>query len=152
MNVLWLTLHLLSVAAWVGGMLFAIVVLRPSLAVLSPGDRVALHGQAFRRFFLVVWHAMPITIISGLLLVWSAYGGFANANPAVHTMTLLGLIMAAVFVWIFVGPWRAMRGAIGAQDQAAAGVAAARIRQLVIANLVLGALTIILGAWARYGG
>lgn len=151
MNVLWLSLHLLSVVAWVGGMLFALLVLRPSLSVLAPDARIDLHARVFRRFFLLVWHAMVIAVASGFLLVWSVYGGFAGASPYVHTMTLLGLIMAAVFLWLFFGPWRAMRGALSRQDRAGAAVAAGRIRHLVLVNLVLGAVTIVLGALAQFG-
>ena len=51
--------HLLSAVIWVGGMFFAYLVLRPSLSVLEPAQRIALHQQVFRRFFLFVWHAIP---------------------------------------------------------------------------------------------
>jgi len=60
-----LALHLLGAVVWVGGMFFALLVLRPSLAVLEPPQRLALHMQVFRRFFLIVWHAMPAVIITG---------------------------------------------------------------------------------------
>ena len=58
-------LHLLAAILWVGGMAFAMLVLRPSLAVLEPPQRLALHAQVFRRFFLMIWHAMPIAVLTG---------------------------------------------------------------------------------------
>ena len=59
-----LALHVLCAVIWVGGMFFAYVVLRPSLSVLEPIQRIALHTQIFRRFFLVVWHVMPLILLS----------------------------------------------------------------------------------------
>ena len=58
-------LHVLCAVVWVGGMFFAYVVLRPSLSALEPLQRIAIHTQVFRRFFLVIWHAMPLILIRG---------------------------------------------------------------------------------------
>ena len=54
-------IHLLGAAIWVGGMFFALLVLRPSLSVLEPPARLALHGAVFSRFFRIVWHAGSCT-------------------------------------------------------------------------------------------
>ena len=131
-------IHLLGAVIWVGGMFFALLVLRPSLAVLEPPQRLALHGQVFRRFFLIVWHAMPLVLLSGYFMLFTVYGGFAGASPYIHIMHLTGLIMAAVFIWIFVGPWKRFR-----TDPASRPEAANAIRKLILVNLVLGLLTII---------
>jgi uncharacterized membrane protein len=143
-----LALHLLGAVLWVGGMAFALLVLRPSLAVLEPPQRLALHAQVFRRFFLIVWHAMPVLLLTGYAMLFGVLGGFALVNWAVHMMHLLGLIMAALFLVIFFGPWRAMRAALLAQDKAAAAAAVDRIRRLIQINLVLGAVTVVVAAWA----
>ena len=66
--------HVLCAVLWVGGMFFAYVVLRPSLSVLEPIQRIALHTQVFRRFFLVIWHAMPLILISGFGMVYGRFG------------------------------------------------------------------------------
>jgi uncharacterized membrane protein len=58
-------LHVIFAALWVGGMAFAILALRPALAVLEPPQRLALMGRVHKRFFLIVWHAMPIVLLSG---------------------------------------------------------------------------------------
>ena len=143
-----LALHLLGAAAWVGGMGFALLVLRPSLGVLPLPQRLALHGAVFRRFFLLVWHAMPIVLLSGYGLLFGVYGGFAGVNPLVHVMHLLGLAMAAVFAVIFFGPWQTLRTALAAEAAAEAAAAVNRIRLLVTVNLVLGVLTIAVAAFA----
>lgn len=140
-----LALHLLGVVAWVGGMAFALMVLRPSLAVLEPATRLALHAEVFRRFFRLTWHVMPIVLISGYAMLFGAYGGFKGAPPAVHVMHLLGLVMTVIFLVIVFGPWRAMRAAGTAIERAAA---AERIRGLVRVNLILGVVTVVVAAWA----
>jgi uncharacterized membrane protein len=143
-----LALHLLGAVVWVGGMAFALLVLRPSLVVLEPVQRLALHAKVFRKFFLYVWHAMPILLLSGYAMLFGVLGGFAAVNGAVHLMHLLGLIMAAIFVVIFFGPWKAMRVAMAAGDRPAAAASVDRIRLLITANLALGVLTIVIAAWA----
>lgn len=143
-----LALHLLGAVVWVGGMAFALLVLRPGLAVLEAPQRLALHGRVFRRFFLIVWHAMPILLITGYAMLFGVLGGFAHVNWAVHVMHLLGLIMAAIFLTIFFGPWRTMRTATAGQDQAGAAAAAERIRPLLQINLVLGLVTVAVAAFA----
>ena len=138
-----LAVHILCAAIWVGGLFFALLVLRPSLAVLEPEQRLAVHGQVFRRFFLVVWHVMPLTLLSGYEMLFGVYRGFAGADWSVNVMQLLGLVMAAIFVVIFVGPWATLRRA-PAGPEAAASVD--KIRKLVQANLVLGLATIAIAA------
>jgi uncharacterized membrane protein len=132
-------LHVLGAAIWVGGMFFALLVLRPSLAVLEPPQRLALHMQVFRRFFLVVWHAMPLVIASGYALVFTRHGGFAASAPALLVMHALGWIMALVFLVIFFVHWRRLRGG----DRAALDA----IRRLIAVNLVLGCAAIAAGAF-----
>ena len=130
-------LHVLCAVVWVGGMFFAYVVLRPSLAVLEPPQRLALHGQVFRRFFLVIWHAMPVIVLSGFAMIFALFGGMAGVRWNVNVMMLLGLVMAAVFLAIFFGPYRTFRAAPGP-------VPLDMIRKLIGINLVLGLLTSVI--------
>jgi uncharacterized membrane protein len=139
-----LAVHLLGVVIWVGGMVFSLLVLRPSLAVLEPAQRIALHGQVFHRFFRLVWHAMPLVLLTGYGMVFAVYGGFAGAFWTIHVMHLLGLVMAAVFVLIFFGPWKVMRAADALPAKAAA---MDRIRKLIQVNMVLGLVIILVAAW-----
>ncbi len=139
-----LAVHILAMAAWTGGMAYALLVLRPSLLALSPQDRLAVHGQAFRRFFLIVWHAMPLVLITGWAMVFGVYGGFATLPVAVNIMQTLGLVMAIVFVVIVFGPWKRFRVQPSAE-------AAGSIRRLITVNLVLGAIVIVAASFAHWG-
>jgi uncharacterized membrane protein len=135
-----LALHVLCAVIWVGGMFFAYVVLRPSLSVLEPIQRIALHTQVFRRFFLVVWHVMPLILITGFAVLFGFYGGMASVGWNVHLMLLLGLIMSAVFLLIVFGPYARFRRTT---DRATAAASIDRIRQLIGINLVIGIVTVV---------
>ena len=141
-----LAIHILCIVIWVGGMFFALVVLRPSLSTLDPAPRVAVHSQVFRRFFLVVWHVMLIALITGYAMLFGVYGGFAGANWAIQTMQGLGLIMGAVFLVVYFGPWPRFRAAV---SPARAAGAADNIRKLILLNLVLGLVTVVIAAFGR---
>lgn len=136
-----LALHLIGAVAWVGGMAFALLVLRPSLAVLEPPQRLALHTEVFRRFLRLIWHLMPLVLLTGYLMLFGFLGGFAHVRWPVHVMHLLGLLMTAVFLVIYFGPARALRAAPSLES-------VGRIRKLVLVNLVLGTLTLIVAAFA----
>ena len=138
-----LAVHILCAVVWVGGMFFAYLVLRPSLSALEPVQRVALHNQVFRRFFLTIWHAMPLALISGYAMLFGLYGGFAGVGWPVHVMHALGLIMAAVFLAVFFGPWPRFRAAVSPARTAGS---LETIRRLILLNLVLGFVTVFLGA------
>ena len=135
-----LAVHVLCAVVWVGGMFFAYVVLRPSLAVLEPMQRIALHTQVFRRFFLVIWHAMPLILLSGFAVLFGFYGGMAFVGWNVHVMMLLGLIMSAIFLLIVFGPYARFRRTT---DRTTAAASIDRIRKLIGVNLVLGLVTIV---------
>ena len=136
-----LAVHVLCAVMWVGGMFFAYVVLRPSLSVLEPIQRIALHTQVFRRFFLVVWHVMPLILrvgLRGAVRLLSADRRSVGWN--VHLMMLLGLIMSAVFLLIVFGPYARFRRTT---DRTTAAAWIDRIRKLIGVNLVLGIVTVV---------
>jgi uncharacterized membrane protein len=132
-------LHLLCAVLWVGGMFFAYVVLRPSLAAIEAPQRMLLHTQVFRRFFLVIWHALPLILLTGLAML-GYIGGRAQARWQIHVMLALGLLMAAVFLIIFFGPYRQFRRTTD-RNRMASGLD--NIRKLIGVNLILGLLTVI---------
>jgi uncharacterized membrane protein len=136
-----LAVHFLAAAVWVGGMFYAVVVLRPALNVLEAAPRLQLHMNTLKRFFLVVWHAMPLMLVTGWAMVFSAWGGFSNLPPSINAMQGIAVVMAGVFVYVFFGPWQRLRRAIRPGPEIIA-----RIRVLITVNLVLGALAITAGS------
>jgi uncharacterized membrane protein len=133
-------IHVLGAVLWVGGMFFSLAVLRPSLQILEPPQRILVHAQVFRRFFLVVWHAMPLIILSGFIMLFVYYGGPAHVGWNVHLMLLAGLVMAGVFVGMVFGPYKTFRST---SDRPQMARSLNSIRHMIGFNLVLGMITIV---------
>lgn len=135
-------IHLLSVLVWVGGMFFAYVVLRPAaVEVLQPPQRLQLWDSVFRRFFNWVWAAVVLILVSGFYMIYQ-YGGMAHAPASVHSMLALGLLMGAIYAYVFFACYVpfSLHVANGHWPDAAALLG--RIRQLVAVNLTLGIITV----------
>ncbi len=147
-----LWLHLLGVVLWVGGMGFGVMALRPALAALEPGQRLAFMGRVHTKFFRIVWVAMPLVVLSGYFLLFGVYGGFGGVTWPIHVMHLLGLVMAGIFVAIWFGPYRMLMRALAAGAEGAAMAAASneRIRKLVGMNFALGVVAVAMGAFWQY--
>jgi uncharacterized membrane protein len=122
--------------------------LRPVAAVqLEPPARLRLWAAVFERFFAWVWVAVAAILCSG---VWTLLVvGMRQAPLHWHLMFLLGLVMAAIFVYVFALPYAQLRAAVVAQNWAAGGKALGRIRQLVGVNLILGFATVVVATLGR---
>src|ERR1700722_12494848 len=100
-----LTLHILAAIIWVGGMFFAHMVLRPSAVALDLPTRMALWERVLGRFFRWVWLSIAALLLSGFAMVFIGYGGFAVLPTNISLMMTVGLLMAAVFGYIYWVPW-----------------------------------------------
>jgi uncharacterized membrane protein len=142
MHYLFLFLHLVSTTVWVGGMFFAYMALRPAAAkMLEAPERLALWNATFARFFLWVWIAVALILLSGFVMIVQL-GGFKTSPLYVHIMLALGLIMMAIFAHVYFAPYQRLARYVAAAEWKAAGEQLAVIRKMVGINLVLGLLTI----------
>lgn len=140
-----LTLHLLGVVVWVGGMFFAHMALRPAaVEVLEPPQRLPLMKRTLDRFFPWVWVAIGLILASGYA-IWMAILG-AGAGIYVHVMNTIALVMVGVFSYIYFLPYRGMGQALQGGDLPAAGAQLAKIRRLIGLNLLLGLTTTVIGS------
>jgi len=146
MNAIAIALHLVAAVVWVGGMFFAYVVLRPSSTVLEPPQRLPLWAGVFKKFFPWVWMAVIILFITGYWLIFSWFSGFASSPIYVHVMHLLGLVMAALFIYLYYIPYPVFKKEVASENWPDAAKAMDRIRQLVLINLVLGLVLLVLVA------
>lgn len=147
-----LTIHILSAVVWVGGMFAAYVCLRPAAAVLDGPQRLTLWRNFFAKFFPWVWVAVLLLLGSGYWMMFSTFGGFAKAPLYINLMQTLGLLMVALFVGLFHGPWLKFKRAVDAKDYATAGVQLNRIRQIIMINMPLGLLVVAIGGSGRFWG
>lgn len=141
-------LHLLGVAVWVGGMFFAYMALRPAaVAVLEPPLRLPLWHQTLRRFFLWVWVAVVLILVSGLHMI--AVLGGRDAPAYAWVMLVIGIVMMLIFAHVFFAAFRRLERSVAAADWKAGGAALGQIRKLVGLNLILGLITITVATVGR---
>lgn len=140
------TLHLLSVIVWVGGMVFAHFFLRPASQALEPPLRVPLMFEVLRRFLGAAGVAVVVLVVSGLGIIGMVMMGSGEAfsMPLNWTiMATLGLVMAGIYAYIYLGLFTRLEQAVAAADWPAGGAALAGIRRWVGINLSLGVLVVV---------
>ena len=145
-----LAFHIVAAVIWVGGMFFAYVVLRPGMSPLEPAIRLPLWHRVFSRFFLWVWLSIAVLLASGFAMVFLGFGGFATVGAYVRVMMALGIVMMVIYTYLYFVPWRRFRRAVSTADWPAANKHIGQIRLLVGSNLVLGLVTVVIGASGRY--
>jgi|HubBroStandDraft_6_1064221.scaffolds.fasta_scaffold63730_3 uncharacterized membrane protein len=145
-----LILHLLSAVIWVGGMFFALLVLRPASGPLDPAARLGLWLRVLDRFFAWVFAAIALLLLSGFTLIFSVFGGFAGMRLYINLMMAIGIVMMLIFLHLFFAPWRRFRTAMATGDNAAAAAQLNQIRIIVTVNLILGLVTAAIGVSGRY--
>jgi uncharacterized membrane protein len=138
-----ITLHILSVVIWVGGMFFAYLALRPALADQDALARARIWIAVFQRFFPWVWASVAVLLATGFYMILINLGGFAEAPVFVHVMMGLGILMMLLFAHVFFAPYRRLRRATVADDETAAKQSMNQIRKLIAVNLTLGVIVII---------
>jgi uncharacterized membrane protein len=144
--------HAVAAVIWVGGMFFALVVLRPSTGPLEPPVRLALWRRVFAIFFPWVWAAVAVLLASGLAMVIWGFGGFDRIGTYVNVMMGVGILMMLIYGHLYFAPWQRFRRAVDAADWPTAGKHIDMIRRLVTINLALGLITVVIGAAGRYYG
>ncbi len=143
------TAHVLAVGLWVGGMAFAHFFLRPALPLLPPPQRLALMDAVLGRFLRAVQWALLVLLASGFWMFGRVAAQMAQAGTGWRPphdwtlMTVLGLVMAAVFVAVRWWAYPRLHAAVAAQDWPAGAAALARVRQGVAFNLALGLLVVL---------
>lgn len=132
-------LHLLAALAWVGGMFFAWMILRPAaVSALEAPARLKLWLEVFQRFFYWVWAAVIVLPITGVGMLNLRFAGFEAAPRYVHIMIGLYIAMLALFLRVQALQLPELRRAVAAEDWPSGGAVLGRIRRLVGINLILG--------------
>jgi len=143
-----LLLHLLGAIVWVGGMFFAYFCLRPAAAqILEPPKRLPLWSATFDLFLRYTAVAVIAMLLSGFTILFQV--GFRHAPTGWHIMMTLGLIMAAIFGYVYLSLYPRLRTHCEASAWPAAAEALNAIRRLVALNLVLSLCTVIAAVSVR---
>ena len=146
-----LSLHVLSVVVWVGGMFFAYMVLRPVAAVqLEVPRRLTLWAGVFSQFFPWVFLAVGLILATGLLMLINGFGGIRSASIDLRLMLGTGIVMMMIFLHVYFAPFRRLKHAVSVEDWTAGSRHLAQIRMLIGINLIIGLLTVVIAAGGRY--
>lgn len=143
------TVHLLSIVVWIGGMFFTVYCLRPAVALLDGPVRVRLMLATLARFFHAVLIAAGLMLLTGGLMINSAAaaaaqtGGRFNMPLDWMLMTVLGVLMVAIFGHIRLVLFKRLERAVAAQQWPVGALTLASIRSWVVVNLMLGVVIIV---------
>ena len=143
------TVHVLSIIVWIGGMVFTHFFLRPAVANLDPPVRMRLMHDVLGRFFRAVLVASLLTLASGVWMLGRVAkqvvqsGGSFQMPLAWTIMTVLGIAMVAIFMYIRFVLYKRFDRCVAAAEWTAGGSALAKIRYWVAINLGLGVLVLL---------
>ena len=144
------SLHILAAIVWIGGMFFAILVLRSAAGPLEPPQRLALWRRVFGRFFPWVWLAVVVLLATGYWMIFEGFEGFAHLPLHIHLMHGIGWLMAVLYLHLWFAPYKRFKAALDAGEAPVAAASLNQIRWIVTANLVLGLINAAVGASGRY--
>ena len=145
-------LHLLGTIVWVGGMFFAVMILRPAALGFAAAERLALWRVVLPGFFRWVALAVLLLLVTGMIALSLYHGGLMGGGPHVVLMMLFGLVMVVLYLYVLALPWRGFKKALAAGDLATAAARLERIRVVVSVNLALGLVTAFIGAAGTFLG
>ena len=142
-----ISIHTLAIIIWVGGMFFAHSSLRPAtIEILEPPLRLRLWQATFQRFFMWVWIAIILILISGFWMFFQ----FPTPPLFIHIMTGIGSLMMLIFFYIYFIPYQHLKKAVKNESWSDGAKALGQIRTLVGTNLILGIITTIIATAGKY--
>ncbi len=96
-----LFLHILFAMVWIGGMVFNLLFLHPSMKELKQDEtKKKLAGKVLKRFFLGVWLSIAVLFLTGMWM-WHSVRVDFSSNPLFHIKLFLFTIMVINFAYIY---------------------------------------------------
>lgn len=145
-------IHNLAAIIWVGGMFFALVVLRPGAGHLDPAVRLGLWERVLQGFFVWSWLSVLALLVSGFAMLFAGFGGFIMPARYISLMAMMGILMAAIFTNVYFSHWPQFRHSVAASDWTEAERVIRRMRRLAWGNLLLGLTTVFVADGGRHFG
>ncbi len=137
--------HIVSVMVWIGGGIYFLRIVQPSLVGLPPDQAGRLAGGMVKKFTPIAWGSIIAIGVVGLLRAFLS--GFLDQTVLMSTTygNLLLLKMALYVVMVFVGitMTRISASMPTLQPQEIPGTQA-RLKTLAQANIALGMITILI--------
>jgi uncharacterized membrane protein len=144
-----LPLHVLATIIWFGGLFFLSVVLRRSAHDMDSASAMKLWNDTLSIFFVWIWMCLVLILLTGVALVFLAFGGFSGI-PLVHRVNpLIGLPAMVLFIFLYFVPWRRFQHAVFGNDMPVAERNLKLIRRLMTIILALGLVASIVSVAGR---
>jgi uncharacterized membrane protein len=138
--------HGMAAVAWVGGIFFAYMALRPAaMKTLEPSMRAKLWQSAYSHFFPWVWVMIGLLLLTGYADLFTRLGGFQNDALYLQLMHGIGLFMVIAFAYLYFGLYRQLTEAVDAEDTGKAASVMAKARPVMATNLTLGLIVTAIG-------
>ena len=136
---------MISDVIWVGGMFLAYIAVRPRPGSAGTAAAPAFVGRHLPALFPVGVGGSRIDTRERLPDD-EPDAGVAGLRDV---MTVIGLVMSAIFLHIYFAPFGRLKRAVASEDWKAGGAALNQIRILVATNLVLGLVNIAVAVLGR---
>jgi uncharacterized membrane protein len=151
MPVIAITLHVIAVIVWIGGMFLGVVAIRPALAELETPTRLRFFAALVRRFLPWLWGAIAVILASGFYMVATSFdGGFSGTPWFVRLMMGLGIFMMMLMGHVTFAPYKRLKRALAAKDDALAAKAMHQMGLIMMVTLALGLIVILAAMMGAY--
>lgn len=154
LNTAMLWLHTLAAVAWIGGMIFNLFVLRPSMGAIDPDQRIKLAVKVLNRFLTIVWISVGALILTGILIISSkpsylkALFGSPYGNILLFKLAVVLVMVLIVTVIRYVLLPRLESMIAGSSPDVSRVMG--QMLNLVKINLGLGVLVLLLSGFLAY--
>lgn len=147
-----ISLHLLAAVLWIGGMFFALLVVRPlCIQMLDPGPaRLKLMLAIQGRFLKWIGLFVLVLQASGYWMLTQVMGGFNGLGWHVNLMLLLGNVMTLLYLYAYLFPYRKAKAYARDGKGLETAIQMERIRKGTVLNLTLGIILVLSGSMGRY--
>lgn len=146
-------LHGMAATAWVGGIFFAYMALRPAAMIaLEAPQRPVLWQAVYSKFFPLVWLLIAILLITGYSDLFMRLDGFSNSAIYLKLMHGIGIVMVLAFAYLYFGLYRKLTAALESKDVHTAAATMMKMRPVMLTNLLLGMIVTAIGIAGPYYG
>ena len=153
--------HLLGTVTWIGGTIFYVMILTPSLKVLEPPHAGKLMGALVKRYAGFAWGAIILLIVTGILITAgrniTLFSGTSGMLLGIKHIFVACMVVIGAIVGFVIGPKLASMSKPPAEaPEAPTGPPpqAAKLRMIAgtlgITNLLFGIVVLALTALAGW--
>ena len=113
---------------------------------VEPPLRLKLWQATFQRFFMWVWVAILLILLSGFWMFFQ----FPAPPLFIHIMTGIGSLMVLIFFHIYFAPYQRLKKSVINENWPEGAKALGQIRTLVGLNLSLGLITTVVATAGKF--